>query len=231
MSHLGRPQEGQATAALSLAPVSARLSDLLGKPVPLRKDWLDGVDCAPGSAVLCENVRFNKGEKEDDEQLARAHGGAVRSVRHGRLRHRAPRRGQHPRSGALRAGGVRRSLAGGRTGGAGARAAETRPAAGGDRRRREDLDQAHGARVAAGEGRPADRRRRHRQHLPRRHRRGRRQVAVRDADAGCGATPHGQGARARHRDPAADGCRGGQGIRGHRARGRARGGRCRAAAR
>ena len=71
MSHLGRPQEGQATEALSLAPVSVRLSDLLGKPVPLRKDWLDGVDCAPGSAVLCENVRFNKGEKEDNEQLAR----------------------------------------------------------------------------------------------------------------------------------------------------------------
>jgi phosphoglycerate kinase len=71
MSHLGRPQEGQATEALSLAPVSARLSDLLGKPVPLRKDWLAGVDCAPGSAVLCENVRFNIGEKKDDEQLAR----------------------------------------------------------------------------------------------------------------------------------------------------------------
>jgi phosphoglycerate kinase len=71
MSHLGRPQEGQATEALSLAPVSARLSDLLGKPVPLRKDWLAGVDCAPGSAVLCENVRFNIGEKDDDEQLAR----------------------------------------------------------------------------------------------------------------------------------------------------------------
>ncbi len=71
MSHLGRPKEGQATEALSLAPVSARLSDLLGKPVPLRKDWLDGVDCAPGSAVLCENVRFNAGEKADDEQLAR----------------------------------------------------------------------------------------------------------------------------------------------------------------
>jgi len=71
MSHLGRPQEGQATEALSLAPVSARLSDLLGKPVPLRKDWLAGVDCAPGSAVLCENVRFNIGEKEDNEQLAR----------------------------------------------------------------------------------------------------------------------------------------------------------------
>ena len=51
--------------------MAARLSELLGKPVPLRKDWLDGVDCAPGSAVLCENVRFNKGEKQDEEQLAR----------------------------------------------------------------------------------------------------------------------------------------------------------------
>ncbi len=71
MSHLGRPQEGEETEALSLAPVAARLSDLLGKPVPLRKHWLDGVDCAAGSAVLCENVRFNKGEKQDDPQLAR----------------------------------------------------------------------------------------------------------------------------------------------------------------
>ncbi len=71
LSHLGRPQEGVYDPALSLAPVATRLSDLLGKPVPLRKDWLDGVDCAPGSAVLCENVRFNKGEKKDDEQLAR----------------------------------------------------------------------------------------------------------------------------------------------------------------
>jgi len=71
ISHLGRPQEGQETEALSLAPVAVRLSELLGKPVPLRKQWLDGVDCAAGSAVLCENVRFNKGEKADDEQLSR----------------------------------------------------------------------------------------------------------------------------------------------------------------
>src|ERR1700724_2147532 len=49
----------------------ARLSELLGKPVPLRRNWLDGVDCAPGSAVLCENVRFLPGEKQDDPQLAR----------------------------------------------------------------------------------------------------------------------------------------------------------------
>jgi len=70
-SHLGRPQEGEEDPALTLAPVAARLSELLGKPVPLRKNWIDGVDCAPGSAVLCENVRFLKGEKKDDEQLAR----------------------------------------------------------------------------------------------------------------------------------------------------------------
>ena len=71
MSHLGRPQEGQEDPALTLAPVAVRLSELLGKPVPLRKGWIDGIDCAPGSAVLCENVRFLKGEKKDDEQLAR----------------------------------------------------------------------------------------------------------------------------------------------------------------
>ncbi|MBV8784306.1 MAG: phosphoglycerate kinase [Gammaproteobacteria bacterium] len=71
LSHLGRPKEGQPDPALTLAPVAARLAELLGKPVPLRTDWLDGVDCPPGSAVLCENVRFNKGEKKDDEQLAR----------------------------------------------------------------------------------------------------------------------------------------------------------------
>jgi phosphoglycerate kinase len=71
MSHLGRPKEGQEDPALTLAPVATRLSELLGKPVPLRKGWLDGVDCPAGSAVLCENVRFLKGEKQDDEALAR----------------------------------------------------------------------------------------------------------------------------------------------------------------
>jgi len=71
MSHLGRPKEGEETAAFTLAPVAARLSELLGKPVPLRKNWIDGVDCAAGSALLLENVRFLRGEREDDEQLAR----------------------------------------------------------------------------------------------------------------------------------------------------------------
>src|SRR5215467_14195181 len=71
LSHLGRPEEGVYDEQFSLAPVAAKLSELLGKPVPLRKDWLNGVDCPAGSAVLCENVRFNKGEKKDKEDLAR----------------------------------------------------------------------------------------------------------------------------------------------------------------
>jgi phosphoglycerate kinase len=71
MSHLGRPEEGVYAEEFSLAPVAAKLSELLGKPVALRKDWLDGVDTPPGSAVLCENVRFNKGEKKDKEDLAK----------------------------------------------------------------------------------------------------------------------------------------------------------------
>jgi phosphoglycerate kinase len=71
LSHLGRPEEGVYDEQFSLAPVAGRLSELLGKPVPLRKDWLNGVDCPPGTAVLCENVRFNKGEKKDKEDLAR----------------------------------------------------------------------------------------------------------------------------------------------------------------
>ncbi|HTT01632.1 MAG TPA: phosphoglycerate kinase [Steroidobacteraceae bacterium] len=71
LSHLGRPEEGVYEERYSLAPVAPRLSELLGKPVPLRKNWLSGVDCAPGDAVLCENVRFNKGEKKDSEELAK----------------------------------------------------------------------------------------------------------------------------------------------------------------
>ena len=71
LSHLGRPKEGVFSDADSLAPVARRLSELLGRPVPLRRDWLQGVECAPGEIVLCENVRFNVGEKKDDESLAK----------------------------------------------------------------------------------------------------------------------------------------------------------------
>ncbi|MEY3136375.1 MAG: hypothetical protein RL580_107 [Pseudomonadota bacterium] len=71
LSHLGRPKEGEFSVENSLAPVVTRLGELLGQPVRLQRDWLDGVECAPGEVVLCENVRFNKGEKKDDETLAR----------------------------------------------------------------------------------------------------------------------------------------------------------------
>ena len=71
LSHLGRPEEGVPAEEFSLAPVAARLSELLGRKVPLVKDWLDGVEVAPGEAVLCENVRFNHGEKQNSEELSR----------------------------------------------------------------------------------------------------------------------------------------------------------------
>jgi phosphoglycerate kinase len=71
LSHLGRPEEGKFDPQLSLVPVAKRLSELLGRNVPVERDWLDGVSVQPGHAVLCENVRFNKGEKKDDEGLAR----------------------------------------------------------------------------------------------------------------------------------------------------------------
>jgi phosphoglycerate kinase len=71
MSHLGRPEEGKYAEEFSLAPVAKRMAQLLGVPVPLKKDWLDGVDVQPGEVVLLENVRFNKGEKKDGDDLAR----------------------------------------------------------------------------------------------------------------------------------------------------------------
>jgi phosphoglycerate kinase len=70
-SHLGRPQEGVLKPEDSLAPVAKRLSELLGRPVPLRQNWVDGVDVKPGEVVLLENCRVNKGEKNNDDELAR----------------------------------------------------------------------------------------------------------------------------------------------------------------
>lgn len=70
-SHLGRPTEGVLTPADSLAPIAARLSELLGRPVPLVANWIDGVTVAPGEVVLLENCRTNRGEKSNDETLAR----------------------------------------------------------------------------------------------------------------------------------------------------------------
>ena len=70
-SHLGRPTEGQFNEKESLAPVARHLSALLGQEVPLKRDWLGGVAVEPGRAVLLENCRFNKGEKKDDDALAK----------------------------------------------------------------------------------------------------------------------------------------------------------------
>ncbi len=70
-SHLGRPKEGVWSEADSLAPVAARLSELLGVEVPLVKDWVEGVDVAPGKIVLLENCRMNVGEGKDDEALSK----------------------------------------------------------------------------------------------------------------------------------------------------------------
>lgn len=70
-SHLGRPTEGAFKPEDSLAPVAERLAELLGRPVPLKADWVDGVDVAPGQVVLLENCRVNRGEKKNDEALAK----------------------------------------------------------------------------------------------------------------------------------------------------------------
>lgn len=71
MSHLGRPKEGEWSEADSLSPVARRLSELMGRDVPLVKDWVDGVEVAPGQLVLLENCRMNIGEGKDDEALSK----------------------------------------------------------------------------------------------------------------------------------------------------------------
>ncbi len=70
LSHLGRPKEGSFDASASLAPIADWLGLRLGRPVRLVRDWIEGVDVAPGELVLCENVRFNVGEEADDPALA-----------------------------------------------------------------------------------------------------------------------------------------------------------------
>lgn len=71
MSHLGRPKEGEFDPKASMAPIAAHLEKLLGKPVKLVKDWLGGIEIAAGEVVLCENVRFNQGEKKNDDELSK----------------------------------------------------------------------------------------------------------------------------------------------------------------
>lgn len=73
MSHLGRPTEGEYAEEFSMQPVANYLADALGKDVPVVKDFREGVDVAEGELVLLENVRFNKGEKKDEDDLAKAY--------------------------------------------------------------------------------------------------------------------------------------------------------------
>jgi len=70
-SHLGRPTEGTLTQEDSLAPIAKRLSELLGMPVPLVQNWVDGVSITPGQVILLENCRVNKGEKKNDPELSK----------------------------------------------------------------------------------------------------------------------------------------------------------------
>ena len=70
MSHRGRPTEGEYNDEFSMAPIAAHMSKLLNRDVKLAKNWLDGVDINDGEIVLCENVRFNVGEKKNDDALA-----------------------------------------------------------------------------------------------------------------------------------------------------------------
>ncbi|MET0349762.1 MAG: phosphoglycerate kinase, partial [Rhizobacter sp.] len=70
-SHLGRPTEGEFKPEDSLAPVAKRLGELLGRDVPVVANWVDGVDVKPGQVVLLENVRVNKGEKKNSEELSK----------------------------------------------------------------------------------------------------------------------------------------------------------------
>jgi phosphoglycerate kinase len=71
LSHLGRPKEGQYDEAFSLRPVADHLAELIGQPVRFEQQWLDGFEIQPGEVVLCENVRFNVGEKTNNEVLSR----------------------------------------------------------------------------------------------------------------------------------------------------------------
>jgi phosphoglycerate kinase len=73
MSHLGRPTEGQYDIGSSVKPVAAHLSKLLGQPVAVERNWTNGLEIAEGSLVMLENVRFNSGEKNNDDTLAKAY--------------------------------------------------------------------------------------------------------------------------------------------------------------
>ncbi len=222
-SHLGRPEEGVYAEEFSLAPVAAKLSELLGKPVALRKNWLDGVDTPPGTAVLLENVRFNKVKRKTrkiraqkmaslcDVYVMDAFGTAHRAEA---STHGVAKFAKVAAAGPLLVGeleALERALH-----------APARPL----------VAIVGGSKVStkltvleepAGQGGQADRGRRHRQHVPRRHRREHRQVAARSRNAGRGPQAARAGEGQRHRDSAPDGRGRGPRVRRHGACGRAPG--------
>jgi hypothetical protein len=218
-SHLGRPEEGVYAEEFSLAPVASRLSELLGKPVLLKKDWLGGVDTAPGSAVLLENVRFHKGEKKDKEELSRQMAGLfdVFVMDAFGTAHRAEASTHGVGEFAKVACAGPRSWVSSRrwNGRLRNRRSDDRHVAG------SKVPQAHGARVAADQGGQAHRGWRHRQHLPGCHRHQRGQVTAGSRDARYRTTAAGPGQGARRGNPAAHRRGRCQGIRGHSARRRA----------
>ena len=116
-SHLGRPTEGEFKPEDSLAPVAERLGELLGREVRLVRDWVNdesGVDVKPGEVVMLENCRVNKGEKKNDEELAKKMAALCDVFVNDAFgtAHRAE--ATHLRHRAVRAGGLRRAAAGGR---------------------------------------------------------------------------------------------------------------------
>ena len=166
-SHLGRPTEGEPKPEDSLAPVAARIAELLGRPVPLKTNWVDGgVAVAPGELVVLENCRLNRGEKKNDPALARKMAALcdvfVNDAFGTAHRAEATTYGIAEYAPLACAGPLLAAEIDALTQGAGRAGA----AAGGDRRRQQGLDQAADPAEPGGQGRPADRRRRHRQHLP-----------------------------------------------------------------
>ena len=166
MSHLGRPTEGEPAEEFSLAPVAEHLSELLGSPVKLINDYLGTAPAlSNGDVVLLENVRFNSGEKKDDEQLAKQYAALCDIFVMGRLRHRPPRPGLYPRCGPLCAHRLCRPATGPRAGCVGESFSEPGPPDGGYCRWLQSLHQTRRAHGAFRQVRPADRRWRDRQHL------------------------------------------------------------------
>ena len=97
-SHLGRPTEGEYDEQFSLKPVADYIGDLLGKEVRLVKDWVEGgFEVAEGELVILENVRFNKGEKKDDEELSKKMAALCDVYVMDCVRHCSPRPGFHSR--------------------------------------------------------------------------------------------------------------------------------------